>query len=158
MLRPPNVRWWEQNPAIVLADSDVEAAADAIVAGAMGYAGQKCTATRRAIAVGPVAEPLQAALAARVEGLVVGMPGNEDVVVGPLIDASAVVELETRVSAARRRRCDCARGSGRAAGAGVPAAVSPPLRFCSARTIPTLRLDLRRDVRAELLTLLPRGG
>ena len=89
-----------QNPAIVLADSDVEAAADAIVAGAMGYAGQKCTATRRAIAVGPVAEPLRAALAARVEGLVVGMPGDEDVVVGPLIDASAVVELETRVSAA----------------------------------------------------------
>ena len=89
-----------QNPAIVLADADVEGAADAIVAGAMGYAGQKCTATRRAIAVGAVAEPLSAALAARVERLVVGPPANEDVVVGPLIDAAAAAELEANADAA----------------------------------------------------------
>ena len=57
-----------QNPAIVLADADPEAAAAAIVAGAMGYAGQKCTATRRAIAVGAVAGPLREALAERVRG------------------------------------------------------------------------------------------
>jgi aldehyde dehydrogenase (NAD+) len=37
------------NPAVVLADADVEAAADHIVKGAFGAAGQRCTAIRRAI-------------------------------------------------------------------------------------------------------------
>ena len=63
-----------QNPAIVLDDADVDAAAAKIVAGAMSYAGQKCTATRRAIAVGAVAEPLAEALAREVGGLVVRRP------------------------------------------------------------------------------------
>lgn len=89
-----------QNPAIVLADADPDAAAAAIVAGAMGYAGQKCTATRRAIAVGAIAEPLQEALVERVRGLVVGAPRVEGVTVGPLIDMAAVVEFEARVAAA----------------------------------------------------------
>lgn len=89
-----------QNPAIVLPDADPEAAAAAIVAGAMGYAGQKCTATRRAIAVGEVAEPLQAALIAAVEKLTVGRPERDGVVVGPLIDANAVEEFEGRVESA----------------------------------------------------------
>ena len=106
-----------QNPAIVLADADVEAAAEAIVAGAMSYAGQKCTATRRAIAVGAVAEPLQAALVERVRGLVVGEPGREGVTVGPLIDAGAVAEFAGRVESA------LAAGATELARAEVPAAL-----------------------------------
>lgn len=89
-----------QNPAIVLPDADPEAAAAAIVAGAMGYAGQKCTATRRAIAVGAVAGPLREALVAEVEKLAIGHPEREGVVAGPLIDAKAVDEFEGRVEAA----------------------------------------------------------
>jgi aldehyde dehydrogenase (NAD+) len=89
-----------QNPAIVLPDADPEAAAAAIVAGAMGYAGQKCTATRRAIAVGAIAKPLQAALVAKVEALAMGRPEVEGVVVGPLIDANAAEEFDGRVAAA----------------------------------------------------------
>jgi aldehyde dehydrogenase (NAD+) len=89
-----------QNPAIVLPDADPEAAAAAIVAGAMGYAGQKCTATRRAIAVGEVAEPLQAALVAEVGKLAVGRPDADGVAAGPLIDAGAIDEFEQRVAAA----------------------------------------------------------
>jgi alpha-ketoglutaric semialdehyde dehydrogenase len=104
-----------QNPAIVLSDADPEAAAAAIVAGAMGYAGQKCTATRRAIAVGAVAAPLQAALVEQVRALAVGRPELDGVVVGPLIDASAVDEFEQRVSAA------LAAGASELARAEVPA-------------------------------------
>ncbi len=44
---PAQAEMGGQNPAIVLADADLDAAAAAIVGGAMGYAGQKCTATRR---------------------------------------------------------------------------------------------------------------
>ena len=41
-----------QNAAIVLPDADQDAAAAAIAGAAMGYAGQKCTATSRVIVVG----------------------------------------------------------------------------------------------------------
>ena len=67
-----------QNPAVVLDDADVDTAAASIVAGAMSYAGQKCTATRRAIAVGAVAELLAEALAREVGALVVGDPSEAE--------------------------------------------------------------------------------
>ncbi len=50
---PAQAEMGGQNPAVVLEDADVDAAAAAIVGGAMGYAGQKCTATRRVIALAP---------------------------------------------------------------------------------------------------------
>jgi aldehyde dehydrogenase (NAD+) len=60
-----------------------------VIAGsAMGYAGQKCTATRRVIAVGNAAELADALLAA-IESLPVGDPADEATQVGPVIDDSA---------------------------------------------------------------------
>ena len=97
---PAQAEMGGQNPAIVLEDADPESAAGAIISGAMSYAGQKCTATRRAIAVGDVAEPLVEAMAKRVRSLVVGPPGVEGVTVGPLIDSGAVEEFEARSTAA----------------------------------------------------------
>jgi len=73
-----------QNAAIVLPDADQDAAAAAIAAAAMGYAGQKCTATSRVIVVGDPA-PFAERLAAAVEALPVGDPADPATVVGPLI-------------------------------------------------------------------------
>jgi acyl-CoA reductase-like NAD-dependent aldehyde dehydrogenase len=75
-----------QNAAIVLPDADQEAAAKAIAAAAMGYAGQKCTATSRVIVVGDPA-PFAERLAAAVEALPVGDPADPATVVGPLIES-----------------------------------------------------------------------
>jgi aldehyde dehydrogenase (NAD+) len=86
------------NPAIVLEDADPEAAATAIVSGAFGYAGQKCTATRRAIAVGSVRGPLLEAISAAAAELRVGDPLEEETVAGPLIDAAAVAAFEQAVA------------------------------------------------------------
>ena len=108
---PAQAEMGGQNPAIVLDDADVDAAAAKIVAGAMSYAGQKCTATRRAIAVGAVAEPLAEALAREVGALVVGDPSEADTVVGPLIDARATDELRERVDGALGRGAELV-GSG----------------------------------------------
>ena len=98
--KPAQAEMGGQNPAIVLEDADIDSAADMIVAGAMSYAGQKCTATRRAIAVGRAAGPLADALAERVRGLAVGDPREEATVVGPLIDAPAAEEFGRGVEAA----------------------------------------------------------
>jgi len=100
---PAQAEMGGQNPAIVLADADPAAAAARIVAGAMSYSGQKCTATRRAIAVGPIADALEEQIAVQVGGLVVGDPAREETVVGPLIDAGAAAAFETRVEGALAR-------------------------------------------------------
>ena len=75
-----------QNAAIVLPDADQDRAAAAIAAAAMGYAGQKCTATSRVIVVGDAASFAER-LTAAVEALPVGDPADPATVVGPLIES-----------------------------------------------------------------------
>ncbi|MFD1120197.1 aldehyde dehydrogenase family protein, partial [Sphaerisporangium aureirubrum] len=77
-----------QNAAIVLDDANIEAAAAQIAAAAFGYAGQKCTATKRVITVGNAAE-VREALTAAVAKLGVGDPADPGTAVGPLIEESA---------------------------------------------------------------------
>lgn len=77
-----------QNPSIVLPDADIEQTAAIIANAAMGYAGQKCTATSRVIVVGDAA-PVTQALVAAVEGLASGDPADEATVVGPVITEAA---------------------------------------------------------------------
>ena len=77
-----------QNPAVVLADADVAAAAAQIAGAAFGFAGQKCTATKRVIVAGDVAEFTDAFIAAT-EKLVVGDPADSATAVGPVIDEPA---------------------------------------------------------------------
>jgi aldehyde dehydrogenase (NAD+) len=93
------------NASIVLADADPERAATVVAGAAMGYAGQKCTATSRAIVVGDPA-PFTEALVAAVEGLAVGDPADKDTVVGPVITSQArrkVVEAAQEAAAAGGR-------------------------------------------------------
>jgi aldehyde dehydrogenase (NAD+) len=80
-----------QNAAIVLPDADPELAAGQIAAAAMGYAGQKCTATRRVVVIGGPArvDAVTQALVAAVQALEPGDPGQAGVLVGPVIAAHA---------------------------------------------------------------------
>ena len=90
------------NASIVLADADVEVAAKVIATAAMGYAGQKCTATSRVIVVGDTA-PVTEALVAAVEGMATGDPADASTVIGPLINTPARDEV---VEAARNAAGD----------------------------------------------------
>jgi alpha-ketoglutaric semialdehyde dehydrogenase len=78
-----------QNASIVLSDADVEAAAAMIASAAMGYAGQKCTATGRVVCERAVMGEMRDALVAAVERMVIEDPGDAGCQVGPLITASA---------------------------------------------------------------------
>ncbi|GGV19563.1 aldehyde dehydrogenase [Streptomyces litmocidini] len=77
------------NAAVVLPDADIEQAAGHIAASIAGYAGQKCTATSRVIAVGAALEPLREALSEALRALPVGDPADPATVCGPLIQESA---------------------------------------------------------------------
>ncbi|ATW50319.1 aldehyde dehydrogenase family protein [Streptomyces peucetius] len=74
------------NAAIVLPDSDIARAAAHIAAAIAGYAGQKCTATSRVIAVGAALDPLREALTEALRAVPVGDPSDPATVCGPLID------------------------------------------------------------------------
>jgi len=94
-----------QNPAVVLPDANLEAAAAQIASAAMGYAGQKCTATKRVVVVGDP-DAFRDAFVSAVEGLQLGDPADNDVVVGPVISE----EARDRVTATAR---DAERSGGR---------------------------------------------
>ncbi len=98
---PAQAEMGGQNPCIVLADAGVEASAAIIAVSAMGYAGQKCTAARRVIAVGATAPAVTDALVASVERLAVGDPADSATVVGPLITKAARDRVAGAVEAAR---------------------------------------------------------
>ncbi|WP_432000889.1 aldehyde dehydrogenase family protein [Streptomyces sioyaensis] len=77
------------NAAIVLPDADIGQAAAHIAAAIAGYAGQKCTATSRVIAVGAALDPLREALSEALRAVTVGDPADPSTVCGPLIDERA---------------------------------------------------------------------
>ena len=78
-----------QNPSIVLADANLDRAAKTIAYAAMGYAGQKCTATSRVIVVDEVFSRFRDALAGAIEALGVVDPADPGTLVGPVIDEGA---------------------------------------------------------------------
>lgn len=92
-----------QNASVVLADADIDAAVTTIAGAAMGYAGQKCTATSRVVVERNVADRFIPLFVDRVAALEVGDPSNETTVVGPLISSAARDGVRTSVDAALGR-------------------------------------------------------
>lgn len=75
-----------KNPLVVLPDADLDAAADAAIAGAFGGTGQACTATSRLIVHEDIAEQLTETVVKRAESLSIG-PGIDDPDMGPAVSA-----------------------------------------------------------------------
>lgn len=75
-----------KNAVIVLRDADLALATEAVVAGAFGSSGQRCTATSRVVVEDAVADRFVELLVARAKKLKVGNGLDADVDVGPLVD------------------------------------------------------------------------
>ena len=88
------------NVAIVMPDVDPGTAAAMLVFGAMGSSGQKCTATRRIIAVGSMYDLLVPELRSRVEALHVGDGADEGVDIGPLVSDRSKDDVESAFATA----------------------------------------------------------
>jgi len=73
-----------KNAAIVLADADLEWAADQIVSAAMGWSGQRCTATSRIVVETSVSDEFTSLLLERVEKLIIGDPADTTTDIGPV--------------------------------------------------------------------------
>ncbi len=93
------------NAALVLPDADIATAAAHIAAAIAGYAGQKCTATSRVIAVGAAYEPLR-------EALVKALAAVDDTVCGPVVGSGARDRLTDAVGSAVEAGANVLTGGG----------------------------------------------
>jgi aldehyde dehydrogenase (NAD+) len=89
------------NAITVLDDADLGLAVRAIVFGAVGTAGQRCTTTRRVLAQRGVIDELQRRLVDAYGSVRIGDPLDPKTLMGPLIDESAVAGFEHAVAAAK---------------------------------------------------------
>jgi len=82
------------NGIIVTANADMDLAVRAIVFGAVGTAGQRCTTTRRIIVHEQVLDDLSGALVKAYRQVKIGNPLLPDTLMGPLIDRDAVKNMQ----------------------------------------------------------------
>jgi aldehyde dehydrogenase (NAD+) len=74
-----------KNPVVVLPDCDLEQAATLTVRGAFSYAGQKCTATSRAIVLDSIYDGFLKKLVEKVKALKIGPGSEESTFVPPVV-------------------------------------------------------------------------
>ncbi|MCX6129719.1 MAG: aldehyde dehydrogenase family protein [Proteobacteria bacterium] len=92
------------NNAIILSPAtDLKLAAPAVVFGAVGTCGQRCTSTRRLIVHDSIYEQVKQVLLKAYNGLRIGSPLNENNHVGPLIDKQAVESMQEALKQAQKQ-------------------------------------------------------
>ncbi len=90
------------NAIIVDETADLKLAVPAIVFGAVGTAGQRCTSTRRLIVHESLADDLCDKLVNAYKQVTIGDPNDEGVLMGPLCDDNAVKRYQGSVEKARK--------------------------------------------------------
>lgn len=89
------------NAVLVLADADWRLAADAVVQGAFGVAGQNCLSVQRVYVAAPLARRFLEHVVAGAGRLRVGSKSDPATDVGPLIDVTEAARVEKWVAEAR---------------------------------------------------------
>jgi aldehyde dehydrogenase (NAD+) len=89
------------NAVIVDESANLDLAVPAIVFGAVGTAGQRCTSTRRVFAHEAIADELERRLIHAYQQVRIGDPLDGGTLMGPLIDPRAVEGFQSAVTAAR---------------------------------------------------------
>ncbi|TVQ67816.1 MAG: aldehyde dehydrogenase family protein [Balneolaceae bacterium] len=91
------------NNAIIISDqADLEMTLRAVVFGAVGTAGQRCTSTRRLIIHESVYEEVKSRLVSIYQKITIGDPLAEGTLVGPLIDQDAVDAMQTALAEVKK--------------------------------------------------------
>ena len=85
------------NAIIVTPSANMDLALRAILFGAVGTAGQRCTSTRRIIVHESVRDELVARLVKAYEGIIVGDPRDPQTLMGPLVNHGAVDDMQNAI-------------------------------------------------------------
>ena len=89
------------NPLIVMADADLERAAEAAYAGAFWSAGQKCTATRRIFVQDEAYDAFREAFLNRIRRGRVGDPAEAETEVGPIVNEMQFIDILAAIDRGR---------------------------------------------------------
>ena len=90
------------NAIVVMDDANVDLAVRAVLFGAVGTAGQRCTTTRRLILQKGIAPAIVEALRKAYAQVRIGNPLEPGTLMGPLIDRGAVEDMMTALDRVRR--------------------------------------------------------
>ena len=101
------------NAMIIPPSADLDMAVRAILFGAVGTCGQRCTSTRRLIVHDSIYDQLIPALIKGYEQVRIGNPLKDDTLVGPLIDDEAAIQMETSLKNAQEQGGTILTGGGR---------------------------------------------
>jgi len=115
------------NAMIVTPSADLDMAVRAILFGAVGTAGQRCTSLRRLIVHEDVYDRLIPALVKAYDAIRVGDPLDSGTLVGPLIDKPAFEGMQNALKSAVAEGGKILAGGGAAAGKGEGAYARPAL-------------------------------
>jgi aldehyde dehydrogenase (NAD+) len=89
------------NAIVVTEDADLPLALRAILFGAVGTAGQRCTSTRRIIMQKDIADDLTQRLVKAYKQVSIGNPLDDSTLMGPLVHASVVEEMMEAIEQAK---------------------------------------------------------
>ncbi|MEV4615463.1 aldehyde dehydrogenase family protein [Kitasatospora sp. NPDC049258] len=103
-----------KNALIVLADADLDAAADAVIHGAFGQSGQRCSATSRVIVDGSVHDELLRRLVPRVRAMRIGRGDQDWADIGPVVNEERLRACLSAVRTAVEAGATLACGGGEA--------------------------------------------
>jgi succinate-semialdehyde dehydrogenase/glutarate-semialdehyde dehydrogenase len=96
-IKPAVLELGGSDPAIVLADADLDKAVDSVATSRLICAGQSCIAAKRVLVEESIYDPFLKAFQKRLEGLKVGDPTREDTDIGPLARAEIRDTLDDQV-------------------------------------------------------------
>ncbi|MFG2887531.1 aldehyde dehydrogenase family protein [Streptomyces sp. NPDC048297] len=109
-----------KNAVVVCDDADIDGAVSAVLGGAFGQAGQRCSATSRAVVDVRVREEFLDRLVARVAALRVGPGDDPDSQVCPVVNEARVQAALDAVAGAQRAGAKVLCGGGRVDDPGLP--------------------------------------
>ncbi|MGR3481133.1 NAD-dependent succinate-semialdehyde dehydrogenase [Salipiger marinus] len=144
-------------PFVIFDDADLEAAVEGVMQSKFRNGGQTCVCANRIMVQSGIHDAFVAALAARVDALVVGSGTKTDVTIGPMINMAAIDKISAHVSDALdrgARRETAARDLPRQyADPVVLSGATPEMRLASEETFGPVAPIFRFETEEEALNL-----
>jgi aldehyde dehydrogenase (NAD+) len=143
------------NALVVTQTADLDLALRAVLFGAVGTAGQRCTTTRRLIVHESVKEPFLKSLCTAYSRVRIGNPLRTDTLMGPMIDAEAVEAMGATLEELKRLGGRILYGGERLKGENYPGGLYVTPCLAEARNEWTV---VQRETFAPILYILPYRG
>jgi aldehyde dehydrogenase (NAD+) len=103
------------NAVVLMEGADLDMALPAILFGAVGTAGQRCTSTRRVLVHEPITQEVEDRLRRAYGDIRIGDPMDESTLCGPLVDASAMDAMDAAIQSVLKDGGELLWGGGRVA-------------------------------------------